>query len=191
MKVNPKKIMRQTKGFTLIELLIVIAVLGILIVAILSAVDPLEQIRKARDAGRKSDSAELLSAYERYYSTFQCFPWDANSPDCDDVTTASRTSVTTPIWTTGGQTDFELIERGELKGTFPNRNSLQNDNIWMVELSTRELHVCFEPESRSGRIGGYGNLSGSVTDLTTSGLDCTGDYVGTTDTATCWVCLPQ
>ncbi|MFH0773343.1 MAG: prepilin-type N-terminal cleavage/methylation domain-containing protein, partial [bacterium] len=35
-----------TRGFTLIELLIVIALLGALAVALLAALDPLEQIKK-------------------------------------------------------------------------------------------------------------------------------------------------
>ena len=41
--------MKQNKGFTLIELLIVIAVLGILIVAILSAIDPFSDEPKSAD----------------------------------------------------------------------------------------------------------------------------------------------
>ena len=57
------------KGFTMIELLIVIAILGILAVAVLSAINPLEQIRRGRDTGSRSDAEQLLNAVERYYSS--------------------------------------------------------------------------------------------------------------------------
>lgn len=185
----------NTKGFTLIELLIVIAVLGILIVAILSAIDPLEQIRKARDAGRKSDAAELLSAYERYYATFQCYPWDTGAPDCSNITTPSRN--TGPVWPNFGSTaavtgDSELIAQGEVKPQYTNRNSITNSEIWVSENSDRQTTTCFEPESKSGRTGGYGRLQASATGGSTAGVNCGATYLGGGDTTgLCWVCLPQ
>lgn len=181
--------MIKNKGFTLIELLIVIAVLGILIVAILSAIDPLEQIRKARDAGRKSDAAELLSAYERYFSTFQCYPWDTNAPQCSRETTATRTDATWPDFSSGGS-EFDLITQGEVKAQFGQRDTLTNSDIWMSENSARQITTCFEPESASGRNGGYGDLAGNATGLAGS-VDCSGVYVGGSDAEQCYVCLPQ
>ena len=41
------------KGFTLIELLIVIAILGILAIALLATLDPFEQLRKSRDGAKR------------------------------------------------------------------------------------------------------------------------------------------
>lgn len=179
--------MIKNKGFTLIELLIVIAVLGILIVAILSAIDPLEQIRKARDAGRKSDAAELLSAYERYFSTFQCYPWDTNAPQCSRVTTASRSIAT---WPDFAGSELDLITQGEVKAQFGNRDTIANSDIWMSENVSRQITTCFEPESASGRNGGYGDLAGNATGLAGS-VDCSGPYVGGSDAESCYVCLPQ
>ena len=66
---------KSNKGFTLIELLIVVVIIGILSVAVLSAINPIEQINKATDQGKKSDAAELLNALERYFTTFQAYPW--------------------------------------------------------------------------------------------------------------------
>lgn len=57
------------KGFTLIELLIVIAVLGVLAVLVLVAIDPLEQLARGRDAGRKSSITQLGRALQAYYTT--------------------------------------------------------------------------------------------------------------------------
>jgi prepilin-type N-terminal cleavage/methylation domain-containing protein len=181
-----------TKGFTLIELLIVIAVLGILIVAILSAIDPLEQIRKARDAGRKSDAAELLSAYERYFSTFQCYPWDTGHPNCSTVTTASRTTATFPDMSSTTSDDYDLVTQGELKSQFVNRTSLANSELWVNEdASTRQSVICFEPESQSGRQGGYGTLFGDSLGDPASSVNCSGAYAGGGSAGTCYICLPQ
>ena len=92
------------KGFTLIELLIVIAILGILAVAVLSAINPVEQMKKARDAGRKSDAAELLNAHERYFTTFGCYPWENVAGVCtatalgSAVIAAVSTSAPETVW---------------------------------------------------------------------------------------------
>ncbi|HZE86961.1 MAG TPA: type II secretion system protein, partial [Methylomirabilota bacterium] len=55
-------------GFTLIELLVVIAILGVLAGAILVAINPLEQLARGRDAGRKSTVDELGHATQAYYT---------------------------------------------------------------------------------------------------------------------------
>lgn len=54
------------KGFTLIELLIVIAILGLLATVVLVAINPLQQLARTRDAGRKSSVAQLGHAMEAY-----------------------------------------------------------------------------------------------------------------------------
>lgn len=55
------------KGFTLIELLIVIAVIGVLAAVILIVINPLAQLQKARDAGRKSDIKQIKNAMDSYF----------------------------------------------------------------------------------------------------------------------------
>lgn len=67
---------KKAAGFTLIELLIVITVIGVLVVAVLSALNPIEQVNKARDAGRRADSSQILGAIERYYAATQQYPWN-------------------------------------------------------------------------------------------------------------------
>jgi len=186
--------MKTSKGFTLIELLIVIAVLGILVVAILSALDPLEQIRKARDAGRKSDSAELLAAYERYYTTYQCYPYDTGAPIC--TADAPRTIAQNPEFVdcTGLSPgpDCDLIIQGELKRQFANRESVLTasptlERLFMSEEAvSRQISVCYEPESRSARQGGLGPTRTVLND----GPD-TCVIPGSYPDATCYVCVPQ
>ena len=57
------------KGFTLIELLIVIAILGVLAVVVLVAINPLEQLAKTRDAGRQSSVSQIGHAVQAYYTS--------------------------------------------------------------------------------------------------------------------------
>lgn len=55
------------KGFTLIELLVVIAVIGVLAGAIIVAINPTEQLARARDAGRQSTNQQVADAVNGYY----------------------------------------------------------------------------------------------------------------------------
>ena len=64
----------SSKGFTLIELLIVIAILGILAAGILVAIDPVEQLSRGRDAGRKSAVTQLGRALQAYYTANSNYP---------------------------------------------------------------------------------------------------------------------
>lgn len=70
-------IARKAAGFTMIELLIVITILGILAVAVLSAINPLEQINRGRDTASQGDVEQLLGALERYNAFQERFPWHA------------------------------------------------------------------------------------------------------------------
>lgn len=183
--------MRQQRGFTLIELLIVIAVLGILVVAILSALDPLEQIRKARDSGKKSDSAELLAAYERYFTTYQCYPWETTGVKPCNNSPRYRTTATNPNLSSSTQ-DYDLINQGELKAQFQNRESVttttpSSERLWVSEqATTRQTSVCYEPESRSGRQGGLGPTRNR---LNAAAATCA--VPGAYPDGTCYVCVPQ
>jgi len=56
------------KGFTLIELLLVIAILGILAVALLVALNPAKSQRKARDTKRIADLKTLQILIDQYLS---------------------------------------------------------------------------------------------------------------------------
>lgn len=66
-----KQNLSKVSGFTLIELLIVIAVIGVLAAVVLVAINPLEQIARARDAGRKSAAGQLAKAVQAFYTSRQ------------------------------------------------------------------------------------------------------------------------
>lgn len=54
------------KGFTLIELLIVMAVLGVLAALVLIALNPAQQLARARDTGRKSAVTQIGNSMLAY-----------------------------------------------------------------------------------------------------------------------------
>jgi len=69
----------QNSGFTLIELLTAIGIFTILAGVVLVTIDPLEQFRKAQDAKRKSDLAQVQRALEAYYQDFDRYPTHTQS----------------------------------------------------------------------------------------------------------------
>ena len=77
-KINFLSKVKSQMAFTMIELLIVIAILGILAVAVLAAINPVEQINRGRDTGSRSDAEQLLSAIDRFYAYKGYYPWVTN-----------------------------------------------------------------------------------------------------------------
>ena len=146
------------KGFTLIELLIVIAVLGILAVAVLSAINPIEQINRSRDTGSRSDAEQLLGAIDRFYATAGYYPWfiEAPEPPATNETPLSAVDLTT--WLDNANPAVAVLTKlsaagtGELKGSFVTRitttgyNELSKYNHGGQGEST---YVCFTPLSSS------------------------------------------
>ena len=83
MSKNIMKKLKSQLGFTMIELLIVITILGILAVAVLSAINPIEQINRGRDTGSISDAEQLLGAADRFNAFQGHYPWQINADDTD------------------------------------------------------------------------------------------------------------
>lgn len=139
------------KGFTLIELLIVIAILGVLAVALLAALDPLEQIKKGQDTATSNTAAEVLGATTRFYANSTYMPW------CADYTCTSAyagLSSQPPPAGTVLQNYQALITRliavGELKSSFSQAAGAQMNYIYITGSNNPAgAVVCFNPKSKS------------------------------------------
>lgn len=147
----------MSKGFTLIELLIVIAVLGVLAVAVLSAINPIEQINRGKDTGSRSDAEQIIGAIDRYYTSKGYYPWMVTA-DSADPNYVSPNLAWQPIETdVGTQNILENLSTstGEIKSSFVNRlestgyNTLYIYNGWTAALPTASTYVCFGPKSKS------------------------------------------
>jgi prepilin-type N-terminal cleavage/methylation domain-containing protein len=67
-----RKRQRWQSGLSLIEILVVVAIVGLLLVALLWWFSP--QLGKGRDAKRKADLNEIKTAFEDYYNDNYCYP---------------------------------------------------------------------------------------------------------------------
>jgi prepilin-type N-terminal cleavage/methylation domain-containing protein len=161
-------------GFTMIELLIVIAVLGILAVAVLASINPIEQINRGRDTGSRSDAEQLISAIDRFYAAKGYYPWMDNGVSLNTYTTtggAASDGVLTILDEPGvvvgndlgddasaGVAILDVLSSGgtsEIKASFasrltdpgaPNYLSIYNSGV-----SGESTYACFIPKSASFR----------------------------------------
>jgi prepilin-type N-terminal cleavage/methylation domain-containing protein len=92
------------KGFTLIELLIVMAILGVLAVVVLVAINPAEQLARARDSGRISAANQLGRALAAYFTGQSEYPavgsWNDDLTRSQDISSfpAAVAPETTDDW---------------------------------------------------------------------------------------------
>ncbi|HCQ31155.1 TPA: hypothetical protein DIU27_02075 [Candidatus Collierbacteria bacterium] len=150
-------------GFTLMELLIVIGVLGILAAGLLAAIDPFEQLKKARDTNNRSAAIELLGSTQRYYATHGYLPWFKMTGAVYDCLTtviplrvldsaAPFSAVALSKSGGAGDTDMKtcidstLLLDGEIKDTFFEGLAT---TLYVASGSPTKAMVCFPPEGKS------------------------------------------
>lgn len=144
----------------MIELLIVIAVLGILAVAVLAAINPIEQINRGRDTGSRSDSEQLISGIDRFYASKGYYPWTVGAASLNTSTydvTPGFVVLDDPAITLGGDAVdmFANLSTGgasELKGAFVSRVTKTGNNylsIYNDGVSSSSTYVCFLPKSNA------------------------------------------
>lgn len=209
----------KNKGFTLIELLVVISLIGVLAVAVLSAINPIEQLNKGRDAGRRADSSQIINAIDRYYASNEEFPWNNSTvfgaaavAAVDDefkatgdmagvgicgVAVVPGTPTEVNIDANGCVDEGLLVAGEELKSQFAKRRAfralpVKEDVFYVVkELNDPSVSVCFIPSSKGTR-NDWAKLK--TVDITATPVitDCAAEPTwGVTVDLNCLVCIPE
>lgn len=186
---------RQAAGFTLIELLVVIAIIGVLAVAVLSAINPVEQINRGQDTRLNNDASQLLAASERFYTNNQIYPWNQAAagftPGSVDPTTAftfdSRTGTPNWNWLTN------LSSSQEIKDAFANKlRSSREYLIMKVAGANSSTYICYYPKSNAQRAQAdrYCQTNGATINAIRAGTCATTDGTAPTTPGTNAICLP-
>ena len=183
--------MRKIRGFTMIELLIVVAVLGILAVAVMAAINPIEQINRGKDTGSRSDAEQLISAVDRFYTANGYYPWQDSADDTAHVSTVwadvegtSWANSTTPVLTalsSGGT--------AELKESFIKRITASGYNtLKKYHHGTQgdSFYVCFLPKSANFETEASNRCAGALP----SDFPAEACPAGCAAAKTCYSCLP-
>lgn len=192
------------RGFTLVELLIVIGLLGAIALIVISAINPIEQANKARDARFKADASQMISAIERYYASHSKFPWEdcgtgscPTSADSFGFLTASNSTVGLcgATCATGGT----LITNDELKTEFLTRDWVKAatvDKQIMIGKdvgTSSSVYACFVPLAKSTKDTAVTDQTVRTNSFTGNGIPSDGTCTTSTEnwvTNGCFVCIP-
>ncbi len=154
----------------MIELLVVIAVIGVLAVAVLSSINPIEQINKGRDTALRSDAGQLLSGIERYFAIHEVYPWNETRAATNPYTPASAafSAAFSFDGPTAGSSSalwnwiYQLSDTQEVKPAFTARLQAQSRLVVLRELGENSsTYVCYAPSSYAFRLEAAKNCNTS------------------------------
>ncbi|MFO0703545.1 MAG: prepilin-type N-terminal cleavage/methylation domain-containing protein [Patescibacteria group bacterium] len=126
---------KKIAGFTLIELIIGITILSLLAVALLAALDPVEQFNKARDTATRNTAMEIHNGILRYNAAKDTLPSLVPS-------IVNPSIIPTVI--------AELVAAGELKTNFKNSagSSINQISIFSADGTAAGVKTCYRPSSK-------------------------------------------
>ncbi len=130
---------------------------------VIAAINPIEQANRARDTRFKADSAQLISAIDRYFAARQEFPWVTSGDATDnDVSYGFVSAGDEGIGVCGVDctTDGLLLTNDELKSEFRNRDFIDNDSgtdnskklfLGKEQGTSESVYSCFIPAAKATR----------------------------------------
>lgn len=159
------------RGFTLIELLIVMAILGVLAVVVLVAINPAEQMRRARDTGRISGTQQLGRAVQAYFTANGVLPGSGVAPATGSVGTDLTTSQELSALPS------EIVASGETTGC---TGGQPISNTWCYKFTAPTTFVVYArlwSQQRISQCTGSGSQAYSIFSSTASrgGIFCGND----------------
>lgn len=159
-------------GFTLVELLVVVAILGILMVAVVLAINPVEMMKKGRDATRLSDMDTLRKALDLTVADGATLTATATAGDSSAVGATQAADGT-------GWLGFDISDYLSALPLDPRNGATFDDAggisrigryLYFSDGSAYELNCYLESGDNAGKYGTDGGDEGGVyevgTDLT-------------------------
>lgn len=173
------------------ELLIVIAILGILAVGLLIALDPVEQTRRATDTGAQQSAGESKNAINRYFTSKLYYPWCTPASAGSTCTYIAGCADAVTVFGTAGTCAAtvlaDLVATGELK-TAPPTNIANRLNL-ALSGGGATFQVSFIPAAKSFKTT-YVTTLGTAGVYTTTACTVLGTAATCPSTsATCAYCV--
>lgn len=164
-----KRLAQSTSGFTLMELLVVMAILGVLIVAGLGSFTSSQ--KKSRDVKRKSDLRQISLAMETYYNDFGSYP--SSDSSTHQIKGCGVSGTTACDWgspwkktpATGAATVYMIA--------LPDDPSSSRSYYYDSDGTYYKLYASLENDRDEGagvKLTGYGSLTCGGTNICTYGI---------------------
>jgi prepilin-type N-terminal cleavage/methylation domain-containing protein len=160
------------KGFTLIELLVVIAIIGILMTAVVLAINPAEMMAKSRDSTRFSDMVSIRQAIDFAV---------ADGVDLTATIAAGDSTTGTRVTTGAGWVNVDVSKylstlpidpRNGSTFTDAVDNSVTGKYLYFSDGSAYELNCYLESADNSGKYASDGGDNAAMYEVGTDpGLD--------------------
>ncbi len=139
MNIKYLPVYKKKIAFTLIELLVVISIVGILSVALLTVINPVNQQKKARDTVRRADLAKISTALEQMYADNNTYPVYYNQP--------------------GGKRPYMMNELGPYMKTIPKDSISKYNYCYEADPSGQNYILCSVSEAMGDNSAGFASPS--------------------------------